>query len=286
MARRRMMGDSIELDYNGREIVFREDLDEWGCHTLKLKAKSLATLKRKIDKLDGEARRVSLPVVVLSKYGSTNAEPANVVMLAKRTDWERLRYDERTEILDPSQRYVPTVWVMVPDGNHAPTRKKVRLDECALPTESTTIALREVARLRAEARRLGEEAGPCACRNPARDRGRLEPWRREGRHAERLIPTPGGDVPGKHKETTMAVYLVKVPDGSERLVEAANKASARNHVARSCLDIAVAKQADLFRVAKANGEIETAGEDAAEPEAEVQPEVEPQGEVEDGKPKK
>jgi hypothetical protein len=88
----------------------------------------------------------------------------------------------------------------------------------------------------------------------------------------------------------MAVYLVKVPDGSERLVEAANQAQARNHVARSCLDVAVAKGADLFRVAKAGGDIETAGaEAAAEPGAEPevqQPEVEPQAEVEGGKPKK
>jgi hypothetical protein len=57
----------------------------------------------------------------------------------------------------------------------------------------------------------------------------------------------------------MAVYLVKTPDGKERLVEAANRASARNHVARSALDVAVASQADLFRVAKAGGDIETAG---------------------------
>lgn len=58
----------------------------------------------------------------------------------------------------------------------------------------------------------------------------------------------------------MAVYLVKSPDGAERLVEAANRASARNHVAKAVLDVAVAKQADLFRVAKAGGDIETAGE--------------------------
>jgi hypothetical protein len=65
----------------------------------------------------------------------------------------------------------------------------------------------------------------------------------------------------------MAVYLVKQPDDKERLVEAANKASARNHAARTCMTVMVAKQADLFRVAKAGGEIETAGEEPAEPAA-------------------
>lgn len=69
----------------------------------------------------------------------------------------------------------------------------------------------------------------------------------------------------------MAVYLVKSPDGKERLVDAANRASARNHVAKSVLDVAVAKQADLFRVAKAGGDIETAGEVVAEGGDEQQP---------------
>lgn len=75
----------------------------------------------------------------------------------------------------------------------------------------------------------------------------------------------------------MAVYLVKTPDGKERLVEAANRASARNHVAKSALEVAVAKQADLFRVAKAGGEIETAGEVVAEPAA-AEPQAGTQGE--------
>lgn len=62
----------------------------------------------------------------------------------------------------------------------------------------------------------------------------------------------------------MAVYLVKDPTGKERLVDAANRASARNHVAKTVLDVAVAKQADLFRVAKAGGDIEAAGEVVAD----------------------
>lgn len=76
----------------------------------------------------------------------------------------------------------------------------------------------------------------------------------------------------------MAVYLVVQPDGKETLVDAANTASARNHVARQCLQVSVAKQADLFRVAKAGGEIATAGEVTAEPQAE------PPADGEAGKP--
>lgn len=71
----------------------------------------------------------------------------------------------------------------------------------------------------------------------------------------------------------MAVYLVKDSGGTERLVDAANKASARNHVARDTITVEVAKQRDLFRVAQAGGDIETAGEEVT---------VDLQGDGEDG----
>lgn len=159
--RRRLMGDTIELEYNGRTLMFREDMDEWSCHDLKLKSKSLSALKRKVDKLDSTARRVSLPVIQLgsSGYYTRMGEPATVVMIAKRADWENLRYDEQPDKLAGlHDRRVPTVWLMVRDGNHPPVRRKLRLDECALPTESTMISLREAERLKAEAERLSNEA--------------------------------------------------------------------------------------------------------------------------------
>jgi hypothetical protein len=65
----------------------------------------------------------------------------------------------------------------------------------------------------------------------------------------------------------MATYLVTTPDGKERLVEAANQAGARNHVSRDSIQVKVASPADLFRIAKAGGDIEQAGESpAAQPE--------------------
>ena len=62
----------------------------------------------------------------------------------------------------------------------------------------------------------------------------------------------------------MPVYLVTAPTNppTEKLVEAANHMGARNHVAKQIITAAVAKQADLFRVAKAGGDIETAGAEA------------------------
>jgi hypothetical protein len=70
----------------------------------------------------------------------------------------------------------------------------------------------------------------------------------------------------------MPIYLVKAPTQppTEKLVDAANAASARNHVARQLVTSTVAKQADLFRVAKAGGDVEKAGDEpaAAEPQTE------------------
>jgi hypothetical protein len=169
MARRRAT-DIIELEYNGREIIFREDLDEWSCLALKLKAKQLSALKRKIDKLDGEARRVSAPVILVSNYSSSFGESGQIVMLAKPKDWELLRYNERPNdgsfATNSDSRRIPTVWVMVANGNRPAERRKYRLDECAPPTESVLASLREIERLRAESRKLDKEADSIALAIP------------------------------------------------------------------------------------------------------------------------
>lgn len=68
----------------------------------------------------------------------------------------------------------------------------------------------------------------------------------------------------------MPVYLVSTGADDakvERLVDAANKAQARNHVARETVTVGLAKQAELFRLAKAGKDIEQATPDAPEAEA-------------------
>jgi hypothetical protein len=145
-----MTGDVIELDYNGREVTFREDDDEWHCHALKLKAKSLSALKRKIDKLDGEARRVSVPAVRLSRYGQ--GERVDIVLIAKPKDWDRESYYG-----EGYSRRAPAVWVLRADGNEQ-QRVKVRVDELAPANVDTARQLEEVVRLQAESKRLDEEA--------------------------------------------------------------------------------------------------------------------------------
>jgi hypothetical protein len=164
MARRRHHTDfeTIEIEYKGHNLTFREMDDEWSCSALKLKSKSLTALKRKLDKLDGETRRVSVAAIRVgeSSYYDKLGTPVQIVMLAKNADWELKRYDEDREqkffATNGAERRVPTVWIMVADGNQM-ERKKVRLDSLAFPSESTEAAIREHQRLGAEIKKLEAE---------------------------------------------------------------------------------------------------------------------------------
>lgn len=150
MARRRMTGDVIELDYNGRELAFREDRDEWSCPALKLTSKSLAALKRKIDRLDSEARRVSVSAVRIDSY--RQGQRVDVVLIAKPKDWDRAGYSG-----EAYNRRVPAVWVIDRSGNRD-ERIKVRLDSLAPADVNTFAALKEATRLQQESKRLDEQA--------------------------------------------------------------------------------------------------------------------------------
>jgi len=81
----------------------------------------------------------------------------------------------------------------------------------------------------------------------------------------------------------MAIYLVTTRVGDsfkERLVQAATRAGARNHVAKDMVDVAVASQATLFRIAKAGGALEEADADTPQSEPEPPP-VGPGGDMDD-----
>ena len=81
----------------------------------------------------------------------------------------------------------------------------------------------------------------------------------------------------------MPCYLVKdtgAKDGEpkDRLVEAANRASARNHVARNRFAVEVAQPADIQRVVLAGGTIEVATGDVQEELEQQEPPKEPTSE--------
>lgn len=70
----------------------------------------------------------------------------------------------------------------------------------------------------------------------------------------------------------MPLYLMQTGEGEslkERLVEAPNIQTARNHIARDIIRGSIASPNELFRLAKEGHDIEKAGEPAPEPEPSV-----------------
>ena len=66
--------------------------------------------------------------------------------------------------------------------------------------------------------------------------------------------------------TPTRIYIARRPDGTSRLVRAANVAQTARHCARE-LQISVASQDDLVAALQAGIQVETAGEEPAQPEA-------------------
>ncbi len=142
---------TMTIEHNGRDLTFREDDETWSCREMNMTAKSLKALKSKLDKFDGQARKVSAPVLVIDHWGKT--ERAEIVMIAKPKDWEKTYQ---------GSRYVgvPSVWVTKVNGNKV-ERSKQKLENClAINTEnqvildSVTTKRNEIARLEGEAKAL------------------------------------------------------------------------------------------------------------------------------------
>jgi hypothetical protein len=71
----------------------------------------------------------------------------------------------------------------------------------------------------------------------------------------------GDDCPGHIRSPKMPLYVVKTGEGEdakERLVEANNKAVARNFVARTLVEVELAEGPDVHRLAKLGIDIEVA----------------------------
>lgn len=59
----------IEVIHNGHQITYAENEDVWRCWSMNVEAKTLSALKTKLNKLDADARRCNVPVLVLHHYG-------------------------------------------------------------------------------------------------------------------------------------------------------------------------------------------------------------------------
>lgn len=149
----------IKLEHLGYEIQFSEDPEEWQCHDLNMRAKTLKALKAKMSKQDAAARKVSVPCAFFEGYYSSKPTRGEVVLIAKASEqeWE-------TRQVAPFKRErvsLPTVWIMAAkrDGGNSRERRKMRVDSLLDLTDPTTEdLLRECQDLDRQSRELAERA--------------------------------------------------------------------------------------------------------------------------------
>lgn len=139
----------LTLEHNGHTLTFRESDESWSCGPMRMEAKSLKALKAKLDKHDGQARKVTVPVYLVDHYGRSKA--AQIVMIAKPKDWDRSYAG-----IDSGTR-VPSVWVVQTNGNRS-ERSKVRLDACVAATKDNLTEITMAEEMLAEAKAFEAKA--------------------------------------------------------------------------------------------------------------------------------
>lgn len=144
---------TLKIEHNGRDLTFHEHDESWSCHAMNMRAKSLKALKAKLDKFDGQARRVNVPVMIVGTHGD-KARRAEIVMIAKPKDWE-IDYEAKTSGFEPRPKR-PSVWVSSVQGNET-KREKVLLDRCLPVSAEVTEALEAAQAKFAEATRIRSE---------------------------------------------------------------------------------------------------------------------------------
>lgn len=143
---------SLTIEHNGRELQFREDDESWSCHAMNMTAKTLKALKAKLDKFDGAARKVSLPVMWMSF--TDRFARADIVMIAKPKDWE-INYDYSGG--SSKRERVPSVWLQMIEGNET-KRRKEKLSSVVEMTPENMLAIEAINSKRAQIAALTAEA--------------------------------------------------------------------------------------------------------------------------------
>jgi hypothetical protein len=142
---------AITTEHNGRELQLDENTEEWHCNPMRMKAKTLKALKAKLDKFDGQARKVNVPVV---RLGYDGFKTGHVVMIAKSQDWERDHsFDANRNRVEHRH---PSVWVQEMQGNE-PRRVKAKLSDLFEAGPETDVMLEAVKRREAMIRTMKAE---------------------------------------------------------------------------------------------------------------------------------
>lgn len=137
----------LQTTHHDFKVTYREDFDEWRCHALDLKAKSLTLLRKKIDKVLSVERRIdNLPVLIL---GDGWSHFADRVTTATAT------------LFDRKNGVAQGVWVTYTRGN-CTERKKMMLSQVWIDTPENRERLQAIIeqrlRVREEQNKLSQMA--------------------------------------------------------------------------------------------------------------------------------
>lgn len=136
----------ITTEHNGRSLYMTEHDEHWHCSDMDMSASSLKALKAKITKFDGEAAKVSIPVLVMGH--NSPPTPGMIVKICSRDDWEK-NYSDRANPY-------PSVWITQIDGNKVKRTKK-RLDELFARTPENLVAVETAVAKFKDAKRIEQE---------------------------------------------------------------------------------------------------------------------------------
>ena len=125
----------IETEHNGHKIAYAENEDVWRCWAMDVEGKTLSAVKTKLNKIDAEARRVSVPVILLHHWGC-QVDAVGVATLIEKDD----------------------VWVTTKDRHGSTERRKKPMGVILLDTPENRSAIKAAAARRKEGEAITKEA--------------------------------------------------------------------------------------------------------------------------------
>jgi hypothetical protein len=125
----------IETEHNGHRVTYAENEDVWRCWDMNVEGKTLSAVKTKLNKLDADARRCNVPVIVLHHYCCE----VDAVGLATLIDGNE-------------------VWVTSKDRRGRAERRKVSMSRILLDTAENRAAIEAASVRRKEGEAIIKEA--------------------------------------------------------------------------------------------------------------------------------
>lgn len=134
---------SLETTHNDHTISYNENNDVWQCRELDLSAKTLSTLKTKINDFDAKERKLGKNGVALLYLGDW-----------KNTDGVKVRATMLNKAMEDGSNHA-AVWISYIDSK---TREKTGIHALVLDTPENHAVLAEAKNLEADAALLSKKA--------------------------------------------------------------------------------------------------------------------------------